>query len=447
MNAFSEKMAGRDDDALAFEAFVDESRGRSGLGGSILLLTIVAFLVVAFLWAMFTELDEVTRGQGKVVPSSSLQVVESLEGGVVTEIRVRQGERVAAGDILMVLDGGLFEGEYRTGLERQYALEARRERLRSEADDSALQFSDALLVAAPNMVAAERELYQGRQQELASELRVLERQIGQRRQELESLEVTARTAAEGIALAEQEAALIEPLVAQGVEPELSLIQIRRTLSDLRGQLARARTDAAGVRAAISEAEERLQSARDVFRSEALAELSETAGELAALGASLPARADQLARTRVRAPVDGIVNRVHINTIGGVANPGDPLVEVVPEGDNLLIEAQIRPEDIAFLRPGQPAKVKLTAYDFARYGGLDGEIVTIGADAVEVSQNPPEVAYMVEVRTEGHLEDADGEPLEVIPGMVAQVDILSGKRSVLDYLLEPVVKVRDRALRD
>lgn len=445
MNA---RTSGRpEDEDFAFEAFLRGSRPASRFGSSALLFVIVGFLLIALLWARFTELDEVTRGQGRVVPSGSLQVVESLEGGVVSEIRVRQGQRVEQGEVLMVLEGGLIEGEYRTGLQRQTVLRARMERLRAEADDAPLAFSPELIAQAPAVVAAEQELHAGRQAQLASELRLLERQLGQRRQELRTLEVTAATARESIAFAQEEAELVEPLVQRGLEPELSLIQVRRTLSDLRGRVAGAEAEAEGVRGAIAEAEERLQSLRDRFRSEALEALSTTAGELAALGASLPARADQVARARIRAPVDGIVNRVHVSTIGGVARPGDPLVEVVPEDGALLVEAHIRPEDIAFLRPGQPARVKLTAYDFARYGGLDGEIVTIGADAVEVSRNPPQLAYVVEVRTHGQLLDADDRPLEVIPGMVAEVDVLSGKRSVLDYLLEPVVKVRDRAFRD
>jgi adhesin transport system membrane fusion protein len=201
-------------------------------------------------------------------------------------------------------------------------------------------------------------------------------------------------------------------------------------------------------AAIEEIEERKQSQRNAYRAEALAELSDATARAAELEKSLPARARQLERTTLRAPVDGIVNQVHVHTIGGVAPPGEPLVEVVPVGDDLVIEAHVRPADIAFLYPGQTVKVKLTAYDFARYGGLDGELTMIGADAVEVpSGESSELMYPVQVRTSGNLYDIDEQPLDVIPGMVAQVDILNGKRSVLDYLLEPVVKVRDRALRD
>ncbi|WP_444999346.1 HlyD family type I secretion periplasmic adaptor subunit [Halomonas mongoliensis] len=431
-----------------FAYFLHHGRARRPLAGSLLLGLILAFFAVAFTWASLTEIDEVTRGQGKVVPSRNLQVVQNLEGGVVEEIRVTRGDRVVEGDVLMVLGGGRFEGEFQEVQQRYFALQAKVQRLQAEVNELPLKFTPALERAAPSVVASETRLFHGRRLELASELQVLERQRFQREQELVEARASLETARAGFGLVQGELELVEPLVRRGLEPETALLQLRRTLNELRGERERQSNAIPRIEAAIQEVEDRKQAQRDSYMVQALAELSDTTALMAELQEGLPARARQVERTTVRAPVDGVVNQVHLHTIGGVAAPGEPLVEVVPVGDSLLIEAHIRPSDIAFLYPGQPVRVKLTAYDFARYGGLNGELVMIGADAVEVPQGQAsELMYPVQVRTEGHLYDADNKPLDVIPGMIAEVDILSGKRRVLDYLIEPVVKVRDRALRD
>lgn len=433
---------------IDFEHFLRHGRARRPIAGSLLLGLIIAFFVTAFTWASVTEIDEVTRGQGKVVPSRSLQIVQSLEGGVVEEIRVIRGDRVEKGEVLMVLGGGLFEGEFQEVQQRLFALQAKIQRLQAEVNEEPLSFSPLVEESAPDVVASETRLFHGRRIELNSELQVLERQGFQRRQELTEAHAALNTAEAGVRLAQSELGLIEPLVKRGLEPETSLLQLRRTLNDLRGEQERQRSAIRRIEASIEEVEDRKQAQRDAYLVQALAELSDTTAQAAELQEGLPARARQVERTTLRAPMDGVVNQVHVTTLGGVASPGEPLVEVVPVGDSLLIEAHIRPADIAFLYPGQPVKVKLTAYDFARYGGLDGDLVTIGADVVEVPQGEStELMYPVQVRTEGNLYDADSQPLDVIPGMVAEVDILSGKRSILDYLMEPVVKVRDRAFRD
>ncbi|MBR2513956.1 MAG: HlyD family type I secretion periplasmic adaptor subunit [Halomonas sp.] len=429
-----------------FEHFVRHGKARRPIAGSVLLFSIIAFLVIGFIRAYFTEIDEVTRGQGKVVPSRSLQVIQSLEGGVVTEIRARRGDYVSEGDILLVLSGGTLEGEYEESLQRFRALQVRMHRLEAEINDEDLAFNDELLLNAPSVVASETRLYYGRRIELNSELQVLERQGFQRQQERAELEAALSTARSGVVLADRERAIIQPLAERGIEPETSLLQVQRTLNDLRGDVARQESAIQRVIASIDEIEDRKTAARNAYQADALAELSDATSQAAELEKVLPGRADQVARTNIRSPVEGIVNQVHISTVGGVAASGEPLIEVVPADDALVIEAHIRPADIAFLYPGQPVLVKLTAYDFARYGGLEGELITIAADAVEMPESG-ELMYPVEVRTEGYLYDADDQPLTIIPGMVAEVDILSGKRSVLEYLMEPVVKVRDRALRD
>lgn len=431
----------RFDDVLrAAGAEVSLERGRT------ILYTILALLVIGLLWAWLTEVDEVTRGQGKVVPSRSIQVLESFEGGVVQALNVRVGQEVAAGEVLMVLDGGMVEGGYREAQAQYWALLGRRTRLAAEIDGSELVFGAGLLAAAPDVAAAERQLFAGRQRALASERAVLAQQERQREQELEEARIRLSTAERSLALAERELAIIEPLVARGVEPELTQLQLERTVADLSGQRAQAQRAIARLGGAIEEARARAQGALDQFRAEAMADFAATQSQLRELEESLPARARQMARTEVTSPVAGIVNQIHVTTVGGVARPGDPLIDVVPLDDTLRIEAYIDPKDIAFLYPGQAVKVKLTAYDFARYGGLDGTLEVIGADAVMVPELERRL-YPVQVVTDGYLVDQAGAPLEIIPGMVAEVDILSRRRSVLSYLIEPVLKVRERAFQD
>lgn len=421
------------------------------IAGSLLLAVIIAFLATAWTWASVTELDEVTRGQGKVVPSRSLQVVESLEGGVIESIQVQRGQTVKQGDVLMVLNVALLEGTLKESRQRYYALMARSQRLRTEVlaidePDIELEFPAELEQQAPGLGASERELYLARLAELESDIEVLDRRLNQKRQELAENRVSIETARRAIILTRDEMSIMEPLVRQGLEPKTTLLQLRRTELELQGEVERAGYAAERLASAIKEVESERQAVYRKFRAEALSDLSEVTSKMAELEQTLPARADQVARAIIRSPVDGMVNTLHVNTLGSVAGPGEPLAEIVPLDDKLLVEAYIRPKDIGFLYPGQPVRIKLTAYDFARYGGLDGKLTMIGADAVEVPDSE-ELMYPVRVATGDSLKDADGRPLDIIPGMVAEVDILSGKRTVMAYLMEPVVKVRDRALRD
>jgi len=413
---------------------------------SLLLGVILLFLLTMVLWAALAEVDQVTRAQGKVVPSGRIQVLETYEGGVVRELRVREGDRVEAGQVLMVLDGGMLEGGYREIRAQYLALLVRARRLQAEAEGVEPVFTALQEQDAPEIVAAERRLYEGRAAELRSELRVLDQQLFQRRRELGEARIARDTAQRALALAERERAIVAPLVERGIEPEFSLLALDRSLAELGGQVERSDSALERLRAAVAEVEDQKTALRERFRAGALATYSETLARISEIEEGMPAREEQIARTELRAPVPGVVNRMHVTTIGGVARPGDPLVELVPRDDALRIEAHVLPSEIAFLHPGQTVKVKLTAYDFARYGGLDGELEVIGADAVEVPELEAR-AYPVQVRTRGELLDATGEPLEILPGMVAEVDILGRRRTVLSYLTEPVVKVRERAFRD
>lgn len=411
-----------------------------------LLLTLATFIIVSMLWAGLAELDRVTRGQGKVVPSRQMQVVQNLEGGIVKRVAVDVGQVVNEGDLLIELDQTILRSQYNQGRQQYLAHLAKVSRLRAEVAGKEPEFPAEIVNEAPQTVAAERQLYLGRKAELAAELRILDNQVLQRRQELNEATVNLQTAERGIALAEAEMRMIKPLVEKGLEPEISLLQLQRSLNEQQGKKAAAEHAIVRLTAAIREYEDRARSITDKFRSSALSELSQATAALTEVQQSLPALQNRVTRTDVRSPVRGVVNRVLTKTVGGVVQPGEPLVEVVPLDDTLLVEAHIKPSDIAFLSPGQEVMVKITAYDFAKYGGLTGRLETISADAVKVDKDV--TMYVVYVRTDSNiLPGAKDQPLEIIPGMVAEVDILTGKQTVLEYLIKPVLKIQEKALRE
>lgn len=422
-------------------------RGRSPIRSSLLLLAIIALIAIAAIWAALTEIDDVTRGDGRVVPSSDLQVVQSAETGVLQALHIREGDIVEAGQLLMELDRTFLSSELEQQQTRAWGLIIRIARLQAEIDGSnQVVFPADLQAAVPSVVTSETALFNARRTELVSEIEVFERQRIQRIQEYEEGQVDLATARETIALIEDEVAIMAPLVERRVEPETTMLTLRQRLAEWRGREVRARATALRLEASLQEIDDRIAALRSRFRAESLGQLSTATAELAELETRLPALAQRLTRSELRSPVRGIINRIALTTIGGVAQAGEPLVEIVPTDDSLLVEAYLRPSDIAFLYPGQPVRVKITAYDFSRYGGLDGEIVRIGADAVRRPDREEQV-FIVQVRTNTNILDADGAALEIVPGMVAEVDILSGRKTVLEYISQPIVRVRERAFRD
>ena len=434
-------------EARDLDTFARELRGRSPVRASILLLSIIVFIVLAIVWAALTELDDVTRGDGRIVPSRSIQVIQAAEAGILQAVHVAEGEVVEAGAMLMELDRTLLASQLDQEQQRAWGIMARIDRLQAEIDGAeAMEFGPELVIATPAVVRSEVALFEARRSELQSEIDVLERQRLQRQQEYEEGLVDASTARETLAIIEEEMAIMAPLVERRVEPETTMLTLRRGLAEWQGREVRARAALMRLTAALDEIDDRIAAVRARVRAEALSQLSIATAELAELETRLPALQTRVTRSELRAPVRGIVNQIKLTTIGGVAQAGEPLIEIVPLDDTLLVEAYLRPADIAFVYPGQPVKVKITAYDFSRYGGLDGEIVRIGADAVQ-RPDREESVFVVQVRTDTNILDADGAALEIIPGMVAEVDILAGRKTVLEYITQPIVRVRDRALRD
>ncbi|WP_170415381.1 HlyD family type I secretion periplasmic adaptor subunit [Ruegeria atlantica] len=424
-----------------------EMRGKSPLGGSLLLLVILACLVSAGLWAYVTELDDVTRVDGRIVPSADVQLIEATEPGVLESLHVAEGLVVEKGTLLMEFDTTQIDSQLSQEQQRAFGLMARAQRLRAEINGTELTFSTSLLEGAPEVVRSETALFQGRETELAAEIAILERQREQRHREYEEGQVDEVTAEETLRILAEEHAIMAPLVENQMEPATTLLSLRRSSAEWEGRKVRAMAVTNRLKTGLEEIDDRIRAAHSRFRSAALTDLAVTTAELAALRPTLPALQDRADRAQVRSPVRGIVNRIHRTTIGGLARSGEELIEIVPMDDRLLVEAYVRPEDIAFLHAGQSVKVKITAYDFARYGALDGEITRIGANTITRPERNDEEVFVIEVQTRHAILDANGVAVEIIPGMIAEVDILSGKKTVLEYLLQPVIKIKDRALRE
>lgn len=412
----------------------------------LLLVTLVALIGGGLVWAHQAELDEVTTGMGQVIPSSQLQVVQNLEGGIVSQIMVRVGDKVDSGQVLMRIDDTSAAAGFKELQEAYFGLLASVARLTAEVDGTDLQFPEQVTEKRPDLVASEQQLFLSRQSELSSAVNVLEQQKAQRTGELEELRSQLSGLRRSYALVNEEYELTAPLADKGMVSRVDVIRLERERSDLSSQIRQVEISVPRLKNSIEEAEQRIQERRNAAKSQALADLNDRKVRLASLIEQMRAREDRVTRTEVRSPVRGIVKAVNLTTVGGVVQPGQDLVEIVPIEDNLLVEARIKPSDVAFLHPGQGATVKLTAYDFSIYGSLKGELVQISADTIEDERG--EHFYHVQVRTpETSLEGKDGEPLPIIPGMIAEVDILTGKKTVLQYLMKPFIKARHKAFRE
>jgi adhesin transport system membrane fusion protein len=411
----------------------------------LLLFVVAAFFASFVAWASWARLEEVTRGDGRVIPSSYVQVVQNLEGGIVAAILVREGEVVDQGQILVRIDDVRAQSDLRETRQRHLALVGAIARLRAEIDGLGLAFPDEVHAEAPEVARNEQALFEARRMSLESNLAILGQQAEQRDRELEELEARLQHAERSHQLALEEWEITEPLAASHVVPKLDLLRLERQINDLEGELDTTRLAIARVEAARREAYQRIDEQQLSFRAEAQRELNTVQAEADALAAAMAAESDRLKRTDVRSPVRGTVKQLLVTTVGGVVQPGADLVEIVPLDDTLLVEARIRPADIAFVRPGQSATVKVTAYDFSIYGGLKGEVEDISADTIADERG--ERFFRVRVRTADNVLRKGDEALPIIPGMTTQVDVLTGEKTVMDYLLKPILKAKQQALRE
>ena len=410
-----------------------------------LLLFIVVTVVAIIGWAWWAELEEVTSGTGQVIPASKIKVVQNLEGGIVSEILTKDGARVTKGQVLLRIDPTGFGARLNESLGRHAGMQATLTRLRAEASSTEPNFGDELIANWPDLVTREFTLFQSRRDELQASLSVLKELVIQRGQEIKELRNQMRVLARSLALVQEELNLMRPAVADGIVSRVELFRTEARVNDLEGELSSAKLALPRVRATLAEARQRLEERARQFRSEALLERNDTEVELAALSENISAEQDRVARTDVRAPVDGIVKEIKVTTIGQVVQPGLDLVEIVPLDDSLLIEVEVRPADIAFLKPGQPAVVRLTAYDFTIFGTLKGELQSISADTIEDEQG--EQFYKILVRTERNYLGDEAAGNSILPGMVAQVDVITGHKTVLQYIANPLLRIKGQALRE
>lgn len=405
-----------------------------------------SFIVIAIIWANFATLDEVTRGTGKIIPSSQIQVIQNLEGGIVLDILVKEGDIVEKGQTLLKLDTVRFASSLNETKLKYYDLLATTARLSAEVNQQEMILPEEVLKNNPEVANDAKQLLISRQNALKANQRILKDQINQKKQDLVELKSKSLQISRSYKLLKEELAMSEPLVAEGAMSRVEILRIQRAANDLQGELTAARLSIPRLKSSLNEAENKLSELEIRFHTEALDELNQAKAELDRTTETVLALKDRVTRTQVLSPVKGTIKQLKVSTVGGVVKPGMDLVEIVPLEDQLLIEAEVRPADIAFLHPGQKAIVKLTAYDFSIYGGLEATLEHISADTITNEENG-ESYFIIRLRTRKNYLEKNGERLKIIAGMTAEVDILTGKKSVLDYILKPILKARATALRE
>jgi adhesin transport system membrane fusion protein len=407
---------------------------------------IAAGFVIFIAWAAFAKLEEVTRGQGQVIPSSKAQIIQAAEPSTVKGILVRSGEAVKAGQLLVRLDDTQSSAELGQIEAENHAMTARAARLGEEAQGDRFDCPQDVAKAMPDACANEAKLQLLRQQALSEKRSALSAQIEQKRRDMAEAQATASSLQNSLALAHKQVDMLQPLAAKNIVPQTELLTAQKEVSDLTGRLAAAREAAGRAQAAIREAQAQEQESVLHFRQDALDEANQLNAKLAALSESQRGAAGKLERSEIRAPMDGVVSNVQVTTIGGFVNAGQKLMEVVPMGEKLLVETRVQPKDIAFVRIGQDALVKVTAYDFSIYGGLPGKVVQVSADSI-YDEQAKSAYFSVIIETDRSFLKSGDKQLPITPGMICNVDIVTGRKSVLTYLLKPVLKAHEEALRE
>lgn len=405
----------------------------------VMLLSLIAILI----WAAHAPLDEVARGDGRVIPSRQLQIVQSLDGGIVEEILVREGQTVEAGDLLLRIDPTRAASNLRESRAQFLSLTAEVARLQallSNLDEPS--FPDDLVLEAPDIFAHELRTFFSNREELNEQISIFRNQLQQREQDLREARAARTQHANSLSLSSRELQVTRPLLQSGAVSDVDILRLEREVSNARGELNRAEAAISRSEAAIEEARNKIREVELTVRNRWSAQLSESRARLNVLIQAEAGLADVVRQTEIRSPVRGTIQRLFTNTVGGVVTPGREVLEIIPLDDQLIIEARISPRDIAFIRPGQQAMIKFTAYDFAIFGGLTAEVEHISADTITDERD--NTFFLVRLRT---FESGFDEDLPIIPGMTAQVDILTGKKTVLEYIMKPVLRATSQAMSE
>ena len=429
-----------------FSKLAREMQGKQNGSSSILLLSVITLIAIMMLWMAVTELDNVVRGSGKTVSEAQNQLVQSSEPGVIRTRYVGEGDLVSEGDLLFDIDPVDAKTQLDQAQKRFASLNIKSIRLRAEVDETIPNFPADLIEASPASASTELALYRARLDDLSTKEAILEQRRIQKRNEIQELNIQFETASNGLQLIKREIDTIEPLVRSGLAPETRLITLRREEEAMLGEANSAKSGQARLLSGIDEIDEQLRAERQSYKTIALTDLSSIESERAELSARIPALENRVERTTVRSPVNGVINRLNYVTADAYVSTGDVLLEIVPTGSDLIVETRINPKDIGEIVIGQEVKISLTAYDPSRFGRIDGRIESISADALSDPQTG-EQYYNADVSIGGTLYEDNGAEVTILPGMVASIDVLSGKRTILEYFWQPIAKTKDRALRD
>ena len=431
---------------LEFKKLAKELKDKQGNSSSVLLLTVVTLLAVVIMWASVTELDNVVRGDGKTVSAAQNQLVQSSEPGVIRMRYINEGDYVKKGELLFDIDPVDAKTQLDQIEKRFSTLQIKSIRLKAEVENELPNFSDNLIDRAPDTVSTELALYRARLDDLNTRAAILKQRRAQKVLEINEYKITSQTAENSLKLIRREIETVEPLVRSGLAAETRLIALQRDEEASRGQSDSAKSAQVRLKAGLEEIDEQLKAEKQSYLTSALTDLSSIEAEISELSARIPALENRVERTSVRSPVDGIVNQLNYVTEDAYVSTGDVLLEIVPTGSDLIVETQIDPKDIADIAIGHEVKISLTSYNPNKYGRLDGSVLGISADAISDPKTGRQY-YLVDVSIVGSLFEEDGKILPILPGMVASIDVLSGKRSVLDYFWQPIASTKDKALRD
>ncbi len=446
MNHKPQKMKLSESDRLFMSSLSQASLEKPTIRSQLIVWGILLVVIWLIVWASYAELDKIVRGEGKVVPSSQIQVIQNLEGGIIEDIYFQSGDKVKKGDILLKLDNTQFASSYGESQMRASQLKAKSQRLTAEAFNKPLELKsehDTPVITA--LYDRERQLYHARQKQLKTQTAILEAQIQQHKLELREAYSQETQLSRSHELLTQEIRMMKPLVRQGIASEVDLLKIQRQENDALTRLKTNRNNIPKFKSIIAESENKLKQAHEEFMNKAHEELNETLAEISQIDQSSEALKDRVLRTEVTSPVNGTIKQLLVNTIGGVVQPGSDIVEIVPDDDSLVLETKIVPADIGFIYPGLKAKVKFTAYDFAIYGGLEGTVTRISADTIVDEEGNS--FYIARIKTDKNALGTEQDPLYLLPGMTASIDIIVGKHTILEYIIKPIIRARDLALRE
>lgn len=422
---------------------LDPLRPPSAAARAVVLL-LAGALLAGLGWSMVVQLDVSATGTGRIVPSREVQVVQNLEGGIVQETLVREGDRVTAGQVVARIQDVEFNATVGEAKVNRAGYEVVAARLAAEVEGRTPTFPPALAAARPELVSREMKLFVSRREELAQTLRSDQEAAIRARNEAAKAQESLPNLRQQLALAKEQLGIIAPQVEKGLISRVEQLSIAQRILEIEGQIRETQRAIPAARSAAAEADARVASTRAKFRSDAIARLTEARVKLQGLEETMKAHEDRLARRDVRSPVNGIVKKLFVTTAGEVIRPGESLLEIVPTDDELVVEARFSPKDIAFIHPGQKAYIRITAYDASIYGALPAEVTHVSADATENQRE--EIYYRLRVKATGGF-DHQAKPLPLLPGMVAQVDVVTTQRTLFDYLFKPLTKLRYTALHE